>query len=258
MLNDKKIIILIAVRMKSTRLPKKALLLIEDKTVLEHLFDRLRLSKLADDIVVCTSVNPQDDVLIEVAQKNGIKCFRGSEENVLERLIGAADKEKAEIIVRVTGDNVFTDPVYIDKMIEYHIENQADYTRTDGLAQGIRCEVMSVSALKKILRLAERPDHSEYLTWFFTKNPKFFKIAILPVSPEYCRKFRLTMDEPEDYELIKIIFKNLYKKTEKLFLWPEIVEFLDKNPDLLKINAQIQAKDFSRMEKEINVNLREE
>jgi spore coat polysaccharide biosynthesis protein SpsF (cytidylyltransferase family) len=258
MLKDKKIIILIAVRMKSTRLPKKALLLIEDKTVLEHLFERLRLSKLADDVVVCTSTNAQDDVLEEAAKKNGIKYFRGSEENILERFIQAAEREKAEIIVRVTGDNVFTDPIYIDKMIEHHIKNQADYTRTEGLAQGIRCEVMSVSALKKILRLAERPDHSEYLTWFFTKNPKFFKIAILPVLSEHCREFRLTMDEPEDYELIKIIFKNLYKKGEKPFLWPEIIDFLDKNSDLLKINAQIQAKDFSRMEKEINVNLREE
>lgn len=249
--------ILVAVRMKSTRLPKKAIAKIEDKMALEHLLDRLKLAEIPETIVVCTTKNKEDDILVEIAKKNNVKYFRGSEKDVLSRFLGAADKEKADIIVRVTGDNILIDPIYLDKAVEYHISQKADYTSIQGLPSGVKCEVMSVPALKKIHRLAEAPQFTEYLTWFFTKNPSFFKIVDLPVEEKFNRpNFRLTLDTPEDLELLRIIFKNLYKKGEKPFLWPKIVEFLDKNPELLKINAEVTHKDFSKMEKEVNVKLR--
>ncbi|MFH1401630.1 MAG: glycosyltransferase family protein [Parcubacteria group bacterium] len=252
-----KVVILIAVRMKSARLPKKAVVKIESKSAIEHLLDRLKLAKIPKAIVICTTKNREDDILVKIAKKNGVKCFRGSKEDVLARFIGAADEEKAEIVVRVTGDNILVDPVYLDKMIKYHIKNKADYTRTEGLPSGVKCEVMSVAALKKTRKLAERPENSEYMTWYFTKNPEFFKIATMPVPEKYSRlRYRLTIDEPNDYKLLKIIFKKLYKKGEKPFLWPEIVEFLDKNPKLLEINAKVAHKDFARMKKEINIKLK--
>lgn len=255
--SNKKVVILIAVRMKSKRLPGKALLKIEGRAAIEHLIDRLKLSKVASDIILCTSTNPQDEILAQVAENNGIKWFQGSEDDVLDRFIKAADRVSADIVVRVTGDNILVDPVYLDEMVSYHIKNGADYTRTEDLPSGVKCEAMSVSALKKIQDSAEALENTEYLTWYFTKNPEFFKIAIFPVSSEYSRpNFRLTMDEPEDYELLKVIFKNLYKKEGKPFLWSEIVDFLDKNPGLLKINSEVSHRNFGKMEKEINVKLR--
>jgi spore coat polysaccharide biosynthesis protein SpsF len=254
-----KVAILIAVRMKSKRLPGKALLEIEGKKAIEHLFDRLKLSKTAEDIILCTSINPQDDILVEVAKNNGIKFFQGSEDDVLDRFIKAADSVSADIIVRVTGDNILVDPSYLDEMVKYHIQNNADYTRTESLPSGVKCEAMSVLALKKIHRLAEAPENSEYMTWYFTKNPEFFKIAVFPVPKDYVRpNFRLTMDEPNDYELLKIIFRNLYKKDAEPFLWQDIVKFLDENPEFLEINRQVVHRNFDKVEKEINVKLRKE
>ena len=138
---NKKVIILIAVRMKSRRLSQKALLKIEDKTVLEHLLDRLKLSKTSQSIVVCTSVSPEDDILTKIAEKNGVKWFRGSEDDVMDRFIKAADKEKADIIVRITGDNILIDPFYLDKAVKYHLKNKADYTSIDGLPSGVKSEI---------------------------------------------------------------------------------------------------------------------
>lgn len=254
-----KVAILIAVRMKSKRLPGKALLDIEDKKAIEHLFDRLKLSKTAQNIIVCTSTNPQDNVLAEIAKKNGLKFFQGSEDNVLDRFLQAAAIVQAEVIVRVTGDNILVDPEYLDKMVLYHIENKADYTRTDSLPSGVKCEVMQVAALQKIQRLAEAPENTEYLTWFFTKNPEFFKIAIMPIPPKLARPtFRLTMDEPADYELLKIIFKNFYQKGQKMFFWKDIVDFLDNNFKLLEMNKEVIHRNFDKVEKEINVKLRKE
>jgi radical SAM protein with 4Fe4S-binding SPASM domain len=248
-----KAVILIAVRMKSTRLPKKVLLQIEDKPAIEHLFSRLKLAKIPQDIVVCTTVNKEDDILVEIAKKNKVKYFRGSEKDVLARFLGAIDREKADIIIRVTGDNILVDPCYLDKAIQYHIQEKADYTSMRGLPSGVKCEVMSSDALRKIHKLAEEPQFTEYLTWFFTKNPAYFKIVDMPVEKSFQRNFRLTLDTPEDLKVLRIIFKNFYKKNNPVFTTEKLISFLDENPEVLKINAMIKPRDFTA----INVKLRQ-
>ena len=249
-----KILILIAVRMKSTRLPRKALAMIEDQTLIEHLIDRMKACKKVDDVILCTSTHPDDEELIQYAEKKGIKWIRGSEEDVMDRFIKAGEREGADIVIRVTGDNAFTSPEYIDYAIDYHIEHGADYSTTVELPKGTKGELINMETLKKAHKLAEDPNYSEYMTWYLD-NPKFFKVEKISVDEGLKRpNYRLTCDNPEDLELIKEIFKRLYKRGEIIKL-RDVIKLLDENPNLVKINSEVEEKD---VRDQINVKLKKE
>lgn len=235
-----KTVVLIAVRMKSARLPKKALAEIEGRPLIEHLIDRLKTAKIPESVVLCTSTHSDDKILVEIAKRNGVKWFTGSEDDVLRRFIDAAEKVGAEIIVRVTGDNPLTDPVYIDKMIERHVESDADYTCVEGLPEGTKSEVISVDALKRCQKIAGNPEYSEYMTLYF-KNSGMFKTSKVTADPEVRRpKYRLTVDAPEDLKLMREIYKRLGKG---VFSLREVVKLLDDYPELAKINASVRPKE---------------
>ncbi len=237
-----KTVVLIAVRMKSTRLPKKALAEIEGKPLIEHLIERLKKAKVPAALVLCTSTHPDDSVLVEIAKKSRVKWFRGSEDDVLERFIEAAEAEKADNIVRATGDNPLTDPEYIDKAVTKHIASKSDYTFVEGLPKGTECEVISVKALKKCKSSADNPDMSEYMTLYF-KNSGLFKTEKITAAAEVNRpQYRLTVDAREDLKLIREIYGRLYKDG-RVFPLSEVVKFLDENPKLSSINANIRPKE---------------
>lgn len=234
--------ILIAVRTKSARLPRKALAEIEGKPLIEHVIDRLKMAKIPESIVVCTSTHPDDKILVNTAKKNGVRWFAGSEDDVLRRFIDAAESIDADIIVRATGDNPLTDPVYIDRMIKHHVETGAEYTYIEGLPEGTKPEIISVSALKKCRELADNPEYSEYMTLYF-KNLGIFKVAKVMANPEVFRpNYRLTVDTPDDLKLMREIYKRLYPK-KRVFSLREVIKLLDQNPELVKINAHIKPKE---------------
>jgi len=249
-----KVVVLIAVRMKSTRLPKKALAMIEDQTLIEHLIDGMKTCKRVDEVILCTSVHPDDEILTKIAEKKGIKWFRGDKDDVMDRFIKAGERENADIVIRVTGDDVFTSPEYIDFAIDYHIKHNADYSITDELPFGAAGEVINMQALKKAHRLAEDPSYTEYMTWYLD-NPEFFKVEKIRVDEGIKRpQYRLSCDTPSDLKIIREIFKRLYSKGKVIKL-TDVVKLLDENPDLLKINAHIKSKD---VRDKINVKLRKE
>lgn len=235
-----KSVILIAVRMKSARLHRKALAEIEGKPLIEHVIDRLKMAKIPESIIVCTSIHPDDEILVEVAKRNGIKWFRGSEDDVLRRFIGAAEAEGADIVVRTTGDNPLTDPIYIDRMLKHHIEAGAEYTYVEGLPEGTKPEIISTSALKKCWELADNPECSEYMTLYF-KNSGMFKTAKVMADPGIFKpNYRLTVDTPEDLKLMQEIYKRL--RPRGIFSLREVIELLDENPELIEMNAHIKPK----------------
>ena len=236
-----KTIILLAARMKSTRLPGKQLAMVEDQTITEHLIDRLKMCKKGE-LILCTSTNSQDDPLIEIAKKKGIKWFRGSEENIIDRFLRCAERENADIVVRTTGDNIFTDPFLIDKAVEHHIAKKADYTIVDG-SPDLKAEVISTSALKKLEQIAVNPEKSEYLTLYF-KVPGLFKTESMIVGPELRRDYRLTIDEAGDLALVKEIFKKLYKKGQYMRS-EDIIKFLDERKELLELNKNAIVRNVS-------------
>ena len=125
--------IFITVRMKSSRLPRKALLDIRGKPVIEHLIDRLKLAKSPDLIVLCTSTHPDDAVLVDVARKNQIESFRGSQDDKLDRYLNAARRYNVDFIVVTEGDNIFYEAEIIDGIIELYLRTKPDYISCPGL-----------------------------------------------------------------------------------------------------------------------------
>ena len=234
-----RVIGLIAARMKSSRLKNKAILDLNGKPMILQLLSRLRSARRLDDIVLCTSTHPDDEILLEIALENGFKSFAGSEDDVMDRFIKAGEREKADIVVRITGDNPLTDPEIIDTMVGKHVSSGSDYTRTDNLPFGVTAEVISFSALKKAFQMAENSSNSEYMTYYFLDNTDVFKIGRLAARKEISRaNYRLTVDYPEDYELMKRIFEH-FTNEEHLSL-VDIVNYLDMNPSIANINANVK------------------
>lgn len=231
--------IFISVRTKSTRLPKKALLKIKGKSVVEHLIDRLKLSKLADMIVLCTSTNPNDTVLVDIAKKNGIQFFRGSEDDVLYRYLKAAEKFNVDFAIIALGDATFCDPEYIDKTIELFEETNADFIKIPELPIGTFAYGLKVEAIRKACQIKNEKD-TEVWGGYFTESG-IFDVRELKVEDEELRhpEVRLVIDYPEDLELVREIFNRLYKEGE-VFRLREIMNLLKKEPGLLNINKKCQ------------------
>ncbi len=235
------VVVLIAVRMHSTRLPGKALLPLAGRPAIEHLIDRLRRARIPKRVVLCTSTHPDDRVLLSVAERAGIAHVAGSEDDVMARFLLAAEREQAEHIVRVTGDDLFVDPEYLDRLVLHHLTSGADYSCMPGLPKGTECEVISVPALQKAHRLAEDSSWSEYMTWYLNV-PDVFRVRAMPIEEEVRRpSYRLTLDYPEDLEVVRRMFALLGPAGSAMSVG-EIVQCLDAHPDIARLNATVPTK----------------
>ena len=234
--------VLVAVRMKSTRLPRKALIEIQGRTIIEHLLERVKAARMPNVVIVCTSTHPDDAILIDVAKKARVKWFAGSEEDVMERFLGAARQEGVDIIVRATGDCPLKDPEYIDKAIAHLIATGADYARVVGMPVGTGSEVFTTKALEKAHSYAIDPNYSEYMSFYFWNNPEIFHIEEIKCDSSVRRPdYRLTVDEIADIHLMEEIYQRLCQG-ETIFPLKEVIELLDSNPKLVAINKEIKLK----------------
>lgn len=236
-------LILVAVRMKSTRLSGKALLPIAGKPVLHHLVERLRLAAAVGEIVLCTSTHPQDRVLLDEAAKLGLSSYAGSEDNVMARFLDVAESRQADIVVRVTGDNPLTDPEAIRAMVRQHCVEGADYTFTEDLPRGTRPEIISVPALRRAHDWAEDPSGSEYMTLYFKGNPSVFAMGRWSVPDPALRRpeFRLTLDTPEDLKVLEFVYGRLYQPG-RVFPLSAVIELLEATPECVAWNARVPSK----------------
>lgn len=235
-----KIGILISVRTSSQRLPNKALLKICGKETISLLIERMKLCKKPDFIVLCTTNNKDDDVLVDIAKRENIEYFRGEDEHVALRLLDAAKKYNLDHFVRVTGDDLLRCIKLIDKAINSHLKKDADYTFMSNVFYGGDSEIVSIKALQLIVEKAEVPENTEYLSWYLD-NPKIFKIYQLKASDKYFRNYRLSLDTIEDFKVLNAIYEKLYKKGIPVNII-KALKWLDKNPELTKINSLVKPK----------------
>lgn len=238
------IVAIIQARLGSTRLTGKVLKKIKDKFVLDYVIDRLRLCKNLDNIVLATTVNKKDDRLQQYAVDKKIDYYRGSEEDVLSRYFHAAKEFNANIIVRITSDCPLIDPIIVDKAIKKHIENKADYTaniikRT--FPRGLDVEVLNFNVLKNTFENAKERYQREHVTAYIREKPIDFKLQNIEAEGKLRRPdFRITLDTKEDLELIKKILNNF---GDIYFTSENVIDFLEKNLDLLEINKNVKQKD---------------
>lgn len=202
--------IVIQARMGSTRLPGKILKKIGNRNLLEHIL--YRLSKLRYKVKICiaTSDLEKDNIVKDFCVKKNICCFRGSELNVLKRYYMCAKKECFTHIVRLTGDNPFTDTEELDNLIKLHLEKNADYSRSfASLPKGVGSEIFSFKALEISYKYGEKENHKEHVNEYIEENKDKFKISELEVMEEKNRpEISLTVDTPDDYKKACFIVEN--------------------------------------------------
>ncbi len=240
---------IIQARMGSNRLPGKVLMDLAGKPMLGHIIDRLRLCKNVDETVVATTEHEWDLPVVEFVREYGCPYFLGSEENVLKRIVGAGEKYKAETIVRVTADCPLIDPETIDRMVAYHNKIDADFTachfEIPNLIQG--AGVVSLRALQHTLRISNRPEDLEHVTFYIVTHLSAFKVGSITPPAYACRSdLRLTVDNEEDMVLMRKIFGCLYKENTIVQL-RDVVRLLDENPQLKAINSNIRNKPTSEI-----------
>lgn len=240
----KKIYAMIVARYNSKRLPGKATLKVAGKTLLEHLFLRVKKAKLIDKIIFCTTKKKSDDVLVNLAKKNKIKVFRGDENNVLGRMLAATKSDNPDIMVRITGDDILIDPGYMDKAVLYHLSNNLDYTDHKDLPSGVETEIFNRKTLNFINKNAVDNSGTEYLTYYLRNNEDLFRIGSAPVYKKHQKNLRLTIDSLKDFKFVKPFLEKM-SKDNKLSTYniDDIIVFF-KN----KKNNQIHTK------KEIKIN----
>ena len=196
--------------MGSTRLPGKVLKKIGDKTLLEHIIFRLNKLKNNAKVVIATSNLKKDDELEDFCKLNNILCFRGSEQNVLQRYYLCAKENDFNHTVRLTGDNPFIDIEELDNLIDLHINTKSDYSRSFAvLPKGVGSEIFTFKALELSYKLGKKENHKEHVNEYIEENENKFKISELKVIEKKTRpNISLTVDTPEDYKKACFIVKN--------------------------------------------------
>lgn len=234
------VVVAVSARMRSTRCPGKAIAPLAGKPLIEHLFERLAVLELP--VVLATSVDPENDVLVELAEQLSIPVFRGDENDVLGRHVALAEAFHADHVVRVTGDNPLTDIPLIEDLVARQLAANADYTYVpgDALLIGILSEVVSRSALERSHRNGDDRHRSELMTLYIKENPDEFAIVRVELPEELYRpEYRLTVDEPDDLVLMERIFDTLYR-SDAVLQAVDAIRLLDREPELAEINEHIR------------------
>jgi N-acetylneuraminate synthase/N,N'-diacetyllegionaminate synthase len=243
-----KVAAFIQARMASTRLPGKVLMDLAGKPVLQHVVDRVSRCELIDDIIVATSFESSDDPIEKHCKKNGIKFFRGEHEDALSRFVEAARVFKSDIIVRITADCPLIDPLVISEVIKNHIRSEYEYSHIlaeekyrQALPRGENVEVFWKETLDKLDRLSTTKDQREHITILIDQKPGLFSVNRIEPKSELSRpQYRLTLDTIEDFNLISSVYTHF--KDNEFFSLSDIIQFLDDNPSVAKLNATVEQK----------------
>lgn len=236
---------IIQARMGSTRLPEKVMKNLQGKTVLEHVIERVKQSKLIDEIIIATTTHERDEVIESEALRCGVDAFRGSEDDVLARYYYAAKENNLDVVVRITSDCPLIDPKIIDDIVQFYKNNNYDIVTNAGndvenrtYPRGLDVEILSFDILENAYINASEKYQREHVTPYIyevAQNKFFYK------NQSDYSKYRWTLDTDEDFQLIKEIYKVLYKGVHDFYL-DDIISLLNEQPSLQLINAHIEQK----------------
>lgn len=240
----RKVIAIIQAHMSSTRLPGKIMKSFCEEPALYRMIERVRQSKLLDDIVIATSTLPCDDVIVDKCSEWGVHTFRGSDSDVLARYWGAAQKYPANVYVRITSDCPCFDARWADKTIQYFLDHEFRYVSNavgdmkPTIPMGFGLEVFEASLLDEAYHNATEHFEHEHVTPYM-----YWKQASLSALPyiEDAHHYRVTLDTPEDYEVITAIYDALYT-SGNTFTVEDVIAYLRGHPEIVAINANVYQK----------------
>ena len=246
---------IIQARMSSTRLPGKVMLKVENEnTVLDCVINQLQSSNEIKNIVIATTDQKEDNVIVEFLKKKRIKCFRGNKQDVLDRYYQCAKKFNFSEIIRITSDNPLIDYEIADMVVKRFKSNNYDYITTDlpldtfhrTYPLGYAVEAFTFSALENAWKNAKLPSEREHVTPYLYKNKEIFKQTNIENSEDLSH-FRCTVDTKYDLELVQKIYSNIKKRP---ILLSDVIKLFKKNPQFPTINAHVKADGYLRSLKE--------
>jgi spore coat polysaccharide biosynthesis protein SpsF len=247
MFKDRKerIVATIEARMTSSRLPGKVMLPLMGRPALQLMIDRLKRSRYVDGMCIATTTNSADDVLEALAREAGVLCFRGSETDVLGRVLGAARSARADIIVELTGDCPFVDPRLVDRGIEEFFSRDYDYvanTITSTFPNGFDVQVFPTHILAEVDSLTNDPIDRAHVSYYIYTHPERYRCYNWEARPdEHGPELRVTLDEKSDYDALTMIAQALESNSE--FDARDVVAYLRSHPDVAALNANVRQKE---------------
>lgn len=244
-----KIVATIEARMASSRLPGKVLMPLAGEPALKRMVDRIRRSRKVDEVVVATTTAPGDQAIVDFCAGNGIACFRGSQEDVLLRVLEAARWAKADLIVELTGDCPLVDPKHIDAMVSLYQDGGHDYVNNRlnrGIPDGLDVQVFSTASLSEVERLTQDPIDRTHVSCYFYHNPAKYKLGAPRLSEkdeEYWPELAITLDEEGDYKLLNLLFEALISK-KPAFEAVDVLRLLRSKPEWVALNKSVRRKEL--------------
>ena len=224
--------------MSSTRLPGKVLADLVGQPMLARVIERVRRATTIDEVVVATSTGSSDDAVAEFCAQRGIGCFRGSEQDVLDRFYQAATQFGAGIVVRITGDCPLIDPAVIDRVVTALRSAECDYatnTLRYTFPDGLDVEAFTFAALERAWREASKPAEREHVTPYLRVAPRFRTSNVehsVDLSP---KKLRWTVDEPRDLDFARAIYAEFSAQPD--FGLQDVLDLLQRRPELAQLQG---------------------
>jgi spore coat polysaccharide biosynthesis protein SpsF len=241
------IIAIVQARMGSTRLPGKVMMNLIGKPMLVHELSRIARSKQIKSLVIATTTSKLDDCIVNLCKDQNWHYFRGNEDDVLDRYFQCAKEYGANIIVRLTADCPLIEPGLIDRVIEEFVHKSPDVDYVSNITpkrtfpMGLDTEVMSFSALERSWIEDTNPILREHVTQYILRNPDKFKISGI-TNDRDLSNLRWTVDTKEDFELINEIY-SFFGNNQ--FSWLDVLDLLNKRPELRLINQNIRQKEVN-------------
>jgi spore coat polysaccharide biosynthesis protein SpsF len=241
-----KSVAIIQARMNSSRLPGKVLLDIGGQPMLVRVVERASRAQSIDEVMIATTSDPSDDPLEALCQQRGYPVYRGSQFDVLDRFYQAARLANADVIVRLTADCPVIDPLVIDQTVAAFHAAKADFAANRlpppwkrSFPIGLDTEVCSFAGLQRAWTEAQQPFEREHVMPYFYDQEGRFQVVVIDHSSD-CGSYRWTVDTPEDLRLLREIFARFDGSDQ--FSWLDVLALVQREPDLLHINAAVQAK----------------
>lgn len=240
-----KVMATIEARMGASRLPGKVMLCMEGQPMLARKLERVARAKTLDDIKVLTTIDPMNQIIEDFCLREGHKVFRGSENDILDRVLQGTAEENPDIIVQLTGDNPLIDPELIDETVKFLIDQDLDLASnslTQPLLIGMNVRCFKREALVRADKMCDDPTIRVHGGYFIQMNPDLFKVGEVPVNPKYLTEdIRLTVDEPNDFELARRVFEILLPRNPE-FLIDDVIALFEEYPELKSINQNVRQK----------------
>ena len=242
MIKNKSVNAIIQARCGSSRFPNKVFAEIDGKPLIWHVVDRLRYSELLDETIMATTTNTKDNESERWCDSNSVKLYRGSEEDVLNRYYMASKEYPSDIVVRITADDPFKEPKVIDRVIKKLIEEDLDLVTNNfppSFPEGLDCEAFTFKTLSIMENEAKDGFEREHVTQFVYRNSERFKIGNV-VSNQQLSSYRWTIDNTEDYDMVKMIYQKRENGRVGILLMDEILSILGENPEISEINSDVK------------------